>query len=67
MLFKSHTFLLKQGHPGKEGQSGDKGALVSFKRFLFIYIDFKKTFGSFSSLGHICYLQELFKKTIEKP
>lgn len=50
LLFKSDTFLLKQGHPGKEGQSGDKGALVSFKTFPFVYIDFKKAFGSFSSL-----------------
>lgn len=30
---KSDTFPLNQGHPGKEGQSGDKGALVSFKTF----------------------------------
>lgn len=40
LFSKADTFLLKQGHPGKEGQSGEKGALVSFKISLFLYIIF---------------------------
>lgn len=40
LFSKADTFLLKQGHPGKEGQSGEKGALVSFKTSLFVYIIF---------------------------